>query len=75
MLVATEAVIDVVDALIKKKTSAKYKLSKLSRDELMNIVDILHDAEVELMDRELSDEEINETLAMMEQAEINAGRF
>ena len=75
MPVATEAVIDVVDALIKKKTGAKYKLSKLSREELMNIVDILHDAEVELMDRELSDEEINETLAMMEKAEINAGRF
>ena len=75
MPVATEAVIDVVNSLIQKKRSAKYKLSKLSRDELMNIVDILHDAEVELMDRELSDEEINETLAMMEQAEINAGRF
>ena len=72
---ATEAVIDVVDALIKKKKGAKYKLTKLSRDELLNIVDILHDAEVELMDRELSDEEINETLARMEQAEINAGRF
>ena len=75
MPVATEAVIDVVDALVKKKTSAKYKLSKLSRDELLIIIDILHDAEVELMDRDLSDEEINETLAMMEQAEINAGRF
>lgn len=73
--VATEAVIDVVDALIQKKRSAKYKLTKLSREELNNIVDILRDAEVELMDRELSDEEINETLAMMEQAEINAGRF
>ena len=72
---ATEAVIDVVDALVKKKIGAKDKLSKLSREELMNIVDILHDAEVELMDRELSDEEINETLARMEQAEINAGRF
>ena len=72
---ATEAVIDVVDALIQKKRSAKYKLTKLSREELNNIVDILRDAEVELMDRELSDEEINETLAMMEQAEINAGRF
>ena len=71
----TEAVIDVVDALIKKKRSAKYKLTKLSRDELYNIVDILRDAEVELMDRELSDEEINETIARMEQAEINAGRF
>lgn len=71
----TKAVIDVVDALIQKKRSAKYKLTKLSREELHNIVDILRDAEIELMDRELSDEEINETLAMMEQAEINAGRF
>ena len=72
---ATEAVKDVVDALIQKKRNAKNKLTNLSRDELISIVDILRDAEVELMDRELSDEEINETLARMEQAEINAGRF
>ena len=72
---ATEAVKDVVDALIQKKRNAKNKLTNLSRDELVSIVDILRDAEVELMDRELSDEEINETLARMEQAEINTGRF
>ena len=72
---ATEAVKNVVDALIQKKRNAKNKLTNLSRDELVTIVDVLRDAEVELMDREISDEEINQTLARMEQAEINAGRF
>ena len=72
---ATEAVIDVVDALIKKKRSAKNKLTNLSRDELMTIVDVLRDAEVELMDRDITDDELDIRFALMEQAEINSGRF
>lgn len=72
---ATEAVIDVVDALIQKKRSAKNKLNNLSREELMTIVDVLRDAEVELMDRDITDNELDIRFALMEQAEINSGRF
>jgi len=73
--VATEAVIDVVDSLIQKKRSAKNKLSNLTRDELVTIVDVLRDAEVELMDRDITDNELDIRFALMEQAEINSGRF
>lgn len=72
---ATEAVIDVVDSLIQKKRSAKNKLSNLTRDELVTIVDVLRDAEVELMDRDITDNELDIRFALMEQAEINSGRF
>lgn len=64
----TQAVIDVVDALVQKEYDAKEKLSNLSREELVSITNILRDAEVELMDRDLR-------FARMEQAEINSGRF
>jgi hypothetical protein len=64
----TQAVIDVVDALVQKEYDAKEKLSNLSREELVSITNILRDAEVELMDRDLR-------FAHMEQAEINSGRF
>ena len=72
---ATEAVIDVVDSLIQKKRSARNKLSNLTRDELVTIVDVLRDAEVELMDRDITDNELDIRFALMEQAEINSGRF
>ena len=72
---ATEAVIDVVDSLIQKKRNAKNKLSNLTRDELVTIVDVLRDAEVELMDRDITDNELDIRFALMEQAEINSGRF
>ena len=72
---ATEAVIDVVDSLIQKKRSARKKLSNLTRDELVTIVDVLRDAEVELMDRDITDNELDIRFALMEQAEINSGRF
>ena len=55
----TQAVTDVVDALIKKKRTARTKLANLSRDELMQIVDVLRDAEVELMDRDITDQELD----------------
>lgn len=71
----TQAVTDVVDALIKKKRTARTKLANLSREELMQIVDVLRDAEVELMDRDITDQELDIRFAKMEQAEINAGRF
>ena len=71
----TQAVTDVVDALIQKKRTARTKLANLSRDELMQIVDVLRDAEVELMDRDITDQELDIRFAKMEQAEINTGRF
>ena len=71
----TQAVTDVVDALIKKKRTARTKLANLSRDELMQIVDVLRDAEVELMDRDITDQELDIRFAKMEQAEINNRRF
>lgn len=71
----TEAVIDVVDTLVKNRQVGRNKLSNLSRDELLNIVDVLRDAEIELQDRDMCDEELNVRFAMMEQAEINSGRF
>ena len=71
----TEAVIDVVDTLVKNRQVGRNKLSNLSRDELLNIVDVLRDAEIELQDRDMYDEELNVRFAMMEQAEINSGRF
>ena len=72
---ATEVVIDVVDSNKQKKRSAKNKLSNLTRDELVTIVDVLRDAEVELMDRDITDNELDIRFALMEQAEINSGRF
>ena len=63
----TQAVTDVVDALIQKKRTARTKLANLSRDELMQIVDVLRDAEVELMDRDITDQELDIRFAKMEQ--------
>ena len=64
----TQAVIDVVDALVQNNYDAREKLSNLSHEELVSITNILREAEVELMDRDLR-------FARMEQAEINSGRF
>ncbi|OUW75531.1 MAG: hypothetical protein CBD74_14195 [Saprospirales bacterium TMED214] len=64
----TQAVIDVVDALVQNNYDAREKLSNLSHEELVSITNILREAEVELMDRDLR-------FAHMEQAEINSGRF
>tara|TARA_B100000900_G_scaffold6576_1_gene5570 strand:+ start:3339 stop:3560 length:222 start_codon:yes stop_codon:yes gene_type:complete len=71
----TEAVIDVVDSLVKRKQEGREKLSNLSRDELLNIIDVLRDAEIELQDRDITDDELTMRFAMMEHTEINSGRF
>ncbi len=71
----TQAVIDVVDSLVKNKQEGRNKLTNLSRDELLDIVDVLRDAEIELQDRDVVDDELTMRFAMMERAEVNSGRF
>jgi len=71
----TEAVIDVVDSLVRNKQEGRNKLTNLSRDELLDVIDVLRDAEVELQDRDMQDDEIMMRFAMMEHTEIKSGRF